>query len=150
KLLDEQFTKLKKGATLPGETVFKLYDTYGFPADLTRVIAEERGYLVDEEGFTRSMDEQRNRADFASKEQAVTDTFKELDRQFGSSEFLGYETTEAKGKIVWAQVNGSEAQIVVDRTPFYGESGGQIGDAGVIESGDLRVVVSDTLKTPAG
>jgi alanyl-tRNA synthetase len=150
KLLDEQFAKLKAGATLPGETVFKLYDTYGFPADLTRVIAEERGFAVDEAGFERSMAEQRNRAEFVSREAAITDIFKDLDKQFGSSQFLGYETTQAKGKIQWLQANGDEVQLVIERTPFYGEAGGQIGDSGVIEGDDLRIVVADTQKTPGG
>src|SRR5207247_10163198 len=96
KLLDEQFGRLKTGATLPGETVFKLYDTFGFPADLTRVIAEERGFSIDEAGFDREMDKQRNRGDFGPADVAITDAFKELDRQFGTSEFLGYDTTEGQ------------------------------------------------------
>jgi alanyl-tRNA synthetase len=151
KLLDEQFGKLAAGATLPGETVFRLYDTFGFPADLTRVIAEERGFAVDESGFERSMKEQRERGDFGgSGEAAITDHFKDLDQKLGTSQFLGYEATEGTGKLLWLHADGDKVQLVADRTPFYGEAGGQIGDSGVIEGEGFAVAVSDTLKTPAG
>ncbi|HWE29185.1 MAG TPA: alanine--tRNA ligase, partial [Polyangia bacterium] len=152
RLLDEQFGKLTRGATVPGETVFKLYDTFGFPADLTRVIAEERGFTVDEAGFDKAMKEQRERGSFAgSGEAAITDSFKDLDQKFGSTRFLGYDGTRAAGKLLWLhESGGGKVQIVADQSPFYGESGGQMGDAGVIESDDFRVVVADAQKTPGG
>jgi len=153
RLLDEQFGKLKKGATLPGETVFKLYDTYGFPVDLTRVIAEERGLHVDEAGFDNAMEQQRGRsAEFAgSGEAGVEDMHKELEQKLGATKFLGYETTTATGKLVWSrELPDGRWELVADQTPFYGESGGQIGDTGTIVGDGLEAEVVDTLKTPGG
>ncbi|MCA1665204.1 MAG: alanine--tRNA ligase, partial [Myxococcales bacterium] len=152
RLLDEQFGKLSKGATLPGETVFKLYDTYGFPVDLVRVIAEERGYGVDEAGFDAAMDEQRARGEFAgSGEAGVADVHKELEGKLGATKFLGYEATSASGKVVWMRdlVDG-RVELIADQTPFYGESGGQIGDTGTIASDKFEIDVVDTGKTPGG
>jgi alanyl-tRNA synthetase len=149
KLLDEEFGKRQTGATLPGETVFKLYDTYGFPADLTRVIAEERGYAVDEAGFDREMDKQRARGDFAgSGDAAVSDQTKQLESEFGASAFLGYDTTEAAGELLGATADGKI--LIVDRTPFYGESGGQVGDTGTIEGDGFVFQVDDTQKSANG
>ncbi|MDB4966892.1 MAG: alanyl-tRNA synthetase [Myxococcales bacterium] len=152
KLLDEQFGKLSRGATLAGETVFKLYDTYGFPVDLTRVIAEERGYGVDEAGFEAEMDKQRTRGEFAgSGEAGVADVHKELETKLGATQFLGYEATEATGKIAWLRdLPDGKVEVVADRTPFYGESGGQMGDTGRIEGAGFVIEVVDTLKTPGG
>ena len=152
RLLDEQFGKLAKGATLPGETVFKLYDTYGFPVDLTRVIAEERGFGVDEAGFDAAMDEQRARGEFAgSGEAGVADVHKELEQKLGATKFLGYETTSASGKVVWMRdLPDGRVELIADQTPFYGESGGQIGDTGKIASDKFEIDVVDTLKTPGG
>jgi alanyl-tRNA synthetase len=148
RLIDEEFARLKKGAEVPGELVFKLYDTYGFPADLTRVIAEEREHTVDEEGFEREMQKQRARSeDFAgSGEQAVSDLLKQKEMELGATKFLGYETTQAKGKIVWLEGD----DLVADQTPFYGESGGQIGDTGTITGDDFQLEVTDVQKTPGG
>jgi alanyl-tRNA synthetase len=155
KLLDEQSVMLKKGDILPGETVFKLYDTYGFPADLTRVIAEERGLTVDEKGFDAEMEKQRTRGEFVSSgEKGIADIHKQLEAKLGATEFLGYETTDARGKIVDVrQLPDGSFELVADRTPFYGESGGQMGDTGriIVEGGDgFTVEVSDTHKTPGG
>jgi alanyl-tRNA synthetase len=142
KLLDEQ---LNPGVQVPGEVVFKLYDTYGFPADLTRTIAEERGSTVDEAGFEREMEKQRARSsEFAgSGEQAIAGVYKELEAKLGETRFLGYETTRAESEIVALP---SEREIVVAATPFYGESGGQIGDTGKIAGGDFEMLVEDTIK----
>jgi len=163
KLLEEEFAKLKKGATVPGEVVFKLYDTYGFPADLTRVIAEERQLTVDEAGFEREMEKQRARSEeFAgSGEAAVADVYKALREKLGATRFLGYETHTAEGKILKlldpkgasiAQATaGSPVQVIADATPFYGESGGQIGDHGTIVAvgAGFEIDVEDTIK-PGG
>ncbi|MCU1278089.1 MAG: alanyl-tRNA synthetase, partial [bacterium] len=152
RLIDEQLGKLSEGATLPGETVFKLYDTYGFPVDLTRVIAEERGFGVDEAGFDAEMDKQRGRsAEFVSNETGVEDVHKELEGKLGATKFLGYETTSASCKIVSSrELPDGRHEIIAAETPFYGESGGQIGDIGTISSDALEIEVVDTLKTPGG
>jgi alanyl-tRNA synthetase len=149
KLLDDDFARLDKGATVPGEVVFKLYDTFGFPADLTRVIAEERGFTVDEAGFQREMEKQRARGEFGgSGEKAVDDFRKDKERDLGATEFLGYENTEAEGQIL--AHTPDDKTIITDRTPFYGESGGQVGDTGTIEGAAFRFAVEDTEKTPGG
>jgi alanyl-tRNA synthetase len=148
KLIDEALGGMKSGATVPGETVFKLYDTYGFPVDLTRVIAEERGFAVDEAGFEKAMGEQRARSEeFAgSGEKAIDAELKAKEQEFGATQFLGYETTSANAAIRW--VSGDK--LVADQTPFYGESGGQIGDTGKISGEGFELEVTDTLKTPGG
>ncbi|HEY2749249.1 MAG TPA: alanine--tRNA ligase [Polyangia bacterium] len=157
RLLDEQFGKLAKGATLAGETVFKLYDTYGFPVDLTRVIAEERGFGVDEAGFDAAMSKQQAQSgEFAgSGEAGVADVHKELEGKLGATKFLGYEATTATGKILWLRdlatdQSGGRVEIIADQTPFYGESGGQIGDTGTIGSDKFAIDIVDTHKTPGG
>jgi alanyl-tRNA synthetase len=160
KLIEDQFSTLQKGATVPGETVFKLYDTFGFPADLTRVIAEERGFVVDEGGFDREMNKQKARSeDFVSNDVAVADVYKALREEHGATKFLGYEATEADGTIVAMldgkgqrierAESGADVQLVASATPFYGESGGQMGDAGSLRGADFEVQISDAQK-PTG
>jgi alanyl-tRNA synthetase len=161
RLLDDEFARLPKGATVPGETVFKLYDTYGFPADLTRTIADEKGYVVDEAGFNREMEAQRARsADFAgSGEVAVADVYKALRAELGPTQFLGYETLEStqpiaalldgKGARIDRASKGDEVQIVARATPFYGESGGQVGDTGRVTGAGFSIDINDTQK-PGG
>ena len=125
--------------------MFKLYDTYGFPLDLTRVIAEERGWTVDEVGFERAMDEQRKRSEFqGSGEVAVEGVFQAIAERVGATKFLGYEATAGKSKIVALVADGKEVDavgpfsksvaVVTAETPFYGEQGGQIGDTGTLAS----------------
>ena len=136
------------GEQIPGEIVFKLYDTYGFPVDLTADIARERALTIDEDGFEAAMAEQRDRARAASKFAASTD---EAIRTEAESEFSGYEGTEASGEIVAlfregspvdALAAGDEGAVILSSTPFYAESGGQIGDAGILaETGKLFQVV---------
>src|SRR4051812_34736561 len=138
-ILAEEIRRAGKGKQIPGEVAFKLYDTYGFPLDLTQVIAAESGCTVDEAGFEKLMEEQRARGSFAgSGEAAVGDVYKQLAGEVGDSEFLGYEHVAAHGTLKSAVVAGqrvrrvaagAEAELVFDRTPFYGESGGQLGDA---------------------
>ena len=138
-MLDEHLAALSKGGTLSGEDVFELHDTYGFPVELTREIAAERGIAIDHAGFEAAMNEQRDRArrDAASKRAVVS--LAELPAS--KTEFLGYVGLEADGSIVAILKNGElaqdvreddEAQIILDRTSFYAEKGGQIGDRGVL------------------
>ncbi len=148
------------GRVIPGETAFKLHDTYGFPLDLTQVIAAESGFAVDEPGFNILMDEQRARGSFTgSGEAAVGDAHKELASAVGESEFLGYQEMVAQGTLkavlkgkarVEKIVAGEEAELTFDRTPFYGESGGQEGDTGLIVSSGARAQVLDTQKPVQG
>ena len=160
KLLDEAFKTLPPKGQVPGETLFKLYDTYGFPADLTRTIAEERHFTVDEAGFDREMDKQRNRGEFGgSGEAAVADLWKALRSKLGATEFLGYDALSAdseiiamaqKGAQIDSAVSGDEIEVVTKRSPFYGESGGQLGDVGqLLAGGVLAMQITDTLK-PGG
>jgi len=140
------------GTEIPGQTVFKLYDTYGFPVDLTNDVARERGLTLDSAGFETEMTAQRDRARAAS--QFGADYQAKLDIS-QPTEFLGYTEVRAQGEIVALVQNeapievlaaGQEGVLVLDRTPFYGESGGQIGDIGLISADGLRFVVTDTRK----
>lgn len=137
---------------IPGEVVFKLYDTYGFPTDLTADVARERNLTIDLEGFEREMTAQRERARAASQFDAVETGEIELGV---TSSFTGYETLEGSanilavvqdGGVVETVTIGSEALLVLDTTPFYAESGGQVGDRGVISAGTGRFSVTDTVK----
>ena len=150
-LLDDLLSKTPRGGTLSGDDAFVLHDTYGFPVELTREIAAERGVSIDHRGFEAAMNEQRDRArrDAASKRAVVS--LAELPAT--KSEFLGYEGLEGDGAIVAILKNGElaqsvepseEAQIVLDRTSFYAEKGGQIGDRGVLTLGNAAFEVSDT------
>jgi len=161
KLLDEAFAELSAagGREIPGATVFALYDTYGFPVDLTRVIAEERGLGVDEAGFEAEMERQRSRSSFAgSGEQAVGDLYKRLAGELPATEFTGYEALQSAGRVLALVQDGqpvqrvqapAQVELIVDRTCCYGESGGQQGDAGSLTSGGAAGAVTDTQK-PAG
>ena len=140
------------GKELDGETVFKLYDTYGFPADLTNDVARERGFTIDEAGFEAAMEEQRQRAREAGQFDTDYNAKIKVD---GSTEFCGYTATEGRSNITHLFVDGEEvtslsagdkAIVVLDETPFYAESGGQAGDTGVLETTAGRFVVEDTQK----
>jgi len=153
RILESAINKMKDD-TIDGQTVFKLYDTFGFPVDLTADVARERGLKVDQDGFDVEMEEQRSRARASSQFNAVSDAFK-LD-VYPVSEFLGYEVPSAEGKLlailqndaaIDQLENGDQAIVILDRTPFYAESGGQVGDIGRIEIGDETVFeVTDTQK----
>src|SRR5450631_4374318 len=150
-LLEAESSKLTS-SVIPGETVFKLYDTFGFPADLTADIARERGLSVDEAGFQSLMQEQRERARAASKfsvELVAGTTVNER------TVFQGYEGLNAEGQVVailkdGAPVNALQAgevgEVILDRTPFYAEAGGQVGDAGELAAAGVHFVVADTQK----
>ena len=145
KMLNE-FIDAKKD--IDGESAFKLYDTYGFPFELTREIAEENGLKVDEAGYKVAMQEQKERAKAATTKISVTGDIKyaKIEQEVGSTEFLGYSENEATAKIL-AQVEGEGfVDIVLDKTPFYAECGGQVGDSGIIESENLKAEVLTTFK----
>ena len=156
-LLAEETDRLGEREALHGAVAFRLYDTYGFPLDLTQDALREQGRAVDVEGFARAMEEQRARARAAwagSGEAATEQVFFEIKEKAGATEFLGYATEGAEGEIVALLANGvrvkeaaagEEVAVILNQTPFYGESGGQVGDTGVISGPDgLRVAVSDT------
>jgi alanyl-tRNA synthetase len=153
RILDDEAGKLS-GKIIPGAVAFKLYDTFGFPMDLTRVIAAGRGLDVDEAGFERAMDEQRKRADFAgSGEVAVEAVFQTILNRVGATKFVGYESTQAKSEIVALVAHGKEVEsvaagqnvaVICRETPFYGEQGGQVGDAGAAQGPQGAFKVADT------
>jgi alanyl-tRNA synthetase len=158
KLLDEATTTLGKGDTLDGETAFKLYDTYGFPLDLTQDALKSRHIGVDVTGFTDAMSRQRAEARkaWAGSGEAATDTqWFALQDEFGKTEFLGYDTEEAEGTVlailkdgerVKSAKAGETVRILTNQTPFYGESGGQVGDHGTVASPKATGTVVDTEK----
>ena len=158
KLVEQAVDDAGDGGTIPGKTLFTLYDTFGFPTDLTADILRDRNIALDMEGFEACMQEQRQRARAAwggSGETAIPKALFELREKHGPTEFLGYSTQQAEGVItglikdgnaVSALNEGEEAWLIANQTPFYGESGGQVGDTGVITAGDAMFVVSDTKK----
>ncbi len=161
-LLSDATTDMSEGGELDGETAFKLYDTYGFPLDLTQDALRARGITVDTDGFATAMERQKAeaRANWSGSGEAVTETiWFELRDKVGATEFLGYDTESAEGVVTaivkdGASVDEAEAgdtvQVIVNQTPFYGESGGQMGDAGKISADDLELTVSDVQKKGDG
>ncbi|MCX8738448.1 alanine--tRNA ligase [Gilliamella sp. B2824] len=150
-LLDQELGKIT-GSVLPGEIAFKLYDTYGFPLDLTADVCREKNITIDEDGFNKCMEEQRKRARESS---AFSVDYSNVIKLDDKTEFLGYQETEASGKVIAIfqgghkveSINeGDEAIIVLDKTPFYGESGGQIGDKGVLTAANVEFKVIDCQK----
>ncbi|HCD2125298.1 TPA: alanine--tRNA ligase [Escherichia coli] len=150
-LLDEELAKLS-GDTLDGETAFRLYDTYGFPVDLTADVCRERNIKVDEAGFEAAMEEQRRRAREASGFGADYNAMIRVD---SASEFKGYDHLELNGKVTALFVDGKAvdainagqgAVVVLDQTPFYAESGGQVGDKGELKGANFSFAVEDTQK----
>lgn len=152
KILEQDLAELK-GTVVPGDVVFKLYDTYGFPMDLTADIARERELTIDEAGFEREMEAQRERARSASAFGLDYNTLVKVDV---ATEFTGYNATEGSasivalykdGKVVEQLGEGEEGVVILDRTPFYAESGGQVGDTGYLQADNVRFDVRDTTKT---
>lgn len=145
KMLDE-FIDAKKD--IDGESAFKLYDTYGFPFELTKEIAEENGLKIDEAGYKAAMQEQKDRAKAATAKISVTGDIKyaKLEEQVGSTEFVGYTENECDAKILATIEGEGYVDIVLDKTPFYAECGGQVGDSGYIENESLKAEVLTTFK----
>jgi len=155
KILDQAIAEMD-GVQIAGETAFKLYDTYGFPVDLTADIARERGLTVDLDGFEQNMEKQRERARAASQFVSVDESEITLE---GSTEFVGYDREEEDATVIAIIQDGAsvdtlgdreQGTVVLDRTTFYAESGGQVGDTGVLDLGRERFEVSDTQKLGSG
>ena len=158
KLLDDELSGLADDANLPGETAFKLYDTYGFPLDLTQDALREKGRAVDTDGFDAAMAEQKAKARAAwagSGETADQTIWFDVAEEHGTTEFLGYDTEVAEAQVktilkgsdkLTSAAKGDTVQIVVNQTPFYAESGGQVGDSGVIETEGGKARITDTRK----
>ena len=164
-LLDRSFDTLteKDGTQLDGERAFELYDTFGFPLDLTQMLARERGFTVDDDGFESSMEAQRSRGRAAweakggAKDEDIA-VYAEILKEHGETEFVGYTQDNVEAEIV-ALIADSESLasaqeedevfVLLNRTPFYGESGGQVGDVGTIENQNAKLSVQDTLKPSA-
>ncbi|MDO8527982.1 MAG: alanine--tRNA ligase [Deltaproteobacteria bacterium] len=159
-ILEEEFEVLEKtkNKIIPGETVFKLYDTFGFPKDLTDLIARERGFTIDEKGFEGAMEAQRERARKAWKGSGAVKTepvYQQLKQEGIKTDFIGYEKESGAGevvrlvkagKIVGGAKAGEEVQLITSVTPFYAESGGQVGDTGLALKDDLEIQILDTQK----
>jgi alanyl-tRNA synthetase len=157
-ILDEETRDLPNGGVLPGAAAFKLYDTYGFPLDLTQDALRGRGLSVDVEGFNTAMQQQRadaRKAWAGSGEAATESIWFGLKERVGATDFLGYETESAEGVIVALLKDGREVerlatgetgQVILNQTPFYGESGGQVGDTGLIRASNLSFRVTNTHK----
>ncbi|MGX6960734.1 MAG: alanine--tRNA ligase [Rickettsia endosymbiont of Pentastiridius leporinus] len=159
KLLSEETDNLSKGNELSGEVAFKLYDTYGFPLDLTEDILKNQGIAVDHEGFEQQMLIQKERARkswLGSGESKTDQLWFDIKAKHGSTEFLGYNLNEAEGKLIALIKDNilannikeidTEFLLISNQTPFYGESGGQMGDIGMIKTKDCEIEVIDTLK----
>tara|TARA_Y100000815_G_scaffold258124_1_gene267256 strand:- start:1520 stop:4174 length:2655 start_codon:yes stop_codon:yes gene_type:complete len=159
RLLDDELEKLPEGSDLPGEAAFKLYDTYGFPLDLTQDALREKGRAVDTAGFDAAMAEQKAkaRASWAgSGETSDAAIWLDLAEEHGPTEFLGYDTERAEGQVIAVVRDGAaltaaeqddKVQIVVNQTPFYAESGGQVGDSGTLKTESGAARITDTRKT---
>jgi alanyl-tRNA synthetase len=151
RILKMQLTNYKKEGlkTVPAKTVFELYDTFGFPEELTRSIAETEGLAIDHKGFETLMENQRARSKEGSKISAEIFASSGLDKipaTTPATTFIGYDALQAQAKILWHQIEGKQATVILDQTPFYAESGGQVGDQGMIEGQGLKLRVVDTKK----
>ena len=145
KILDEFIAEKKD---IDGENAFKLYDTFGFPFELTKEIAAENGLKVDEEGFKIAMQEQKDRAKAATAKISVTGDIKyaKVEEQVGSTEFVGYELTECNAEVLALIDGDGYIDVVLDKTPFYAECGGQVGDSGFLSNENLKAEVLTTFK----
>ncbi len=156
KLLDDEIGSLEEGADLPGAAAFKLYDTYGFPLDLTQDALREKGFGVDTDGFDAAMADQKAKARAAwsgTGEAADQAVWFDVADTAGTTDFLGYDTLNAEGQIAALVQDGAmvdaatgQVQIVLNQTPFYAESGGQVGDAGTLKTDSAEVTIADTKK----
>jgi alanyl-tRNA synthetase len=158
-ILDDSLSQLKSAgkSTLLGRQAFELYDTYGFPLDLTQIIATEQGFTIDEAGFDTAMEEQRQRgrASWQAAGGAEAEVYADIYQEHGATDFLGYESNTAEAEVLAIAKNGEllstasegdEVDIILNQTPFYGEAGGQIGDTGTISNTDVILQVNNTVK----
>ncbi|MSR76924.1 MAG: alanine--tRNA ligase [Candidatus Omnitrophica bacterium] len=150
-ILNQRLSELKskKSTLLPGSILFELYDTYGFPEELTRRIAEREGFQIDHASFEKLMEEQRKRAKDASQissEIFVTSELEKIAAKLPATKFLGYDSLSAKGRVLHAELKESQGILILDQTPFYAESGGQVGDRGLIRGSKFEAAVADTQK----
>lgn len=145
KLLEDLIQNTKQ---IDGENAFKLYDTFGFPLELTVEIAAEKGVSVDVEGYKAEMQKQKEKAKAAAHKISLTDdlVYVDVENKFGSTNFVGYDETKAEAKIIAIIEAGDFIDIMLDKTPFYAESGGQIGDTGIIEGKNFKAEVLNTFK----
>ena len=161
KLLNENLLNLKaKGQkNVPGELIFKLYDTYGFPVDIVRDIVRDEDMTLDLEGFDQAMEAQRERSKAIAAFTSISDAYKNLSAYGITAQFVGYDTVSCRSKVLVMVKDGEEVQeasegqsveIVTEVTPFYGEAGGQVGDTGTISADNLEMKISDTVKDPTG
>ncbi len=158
KLLDSKIKALKKGGVLPGEVAFQLYDTFGFPLDLTEVILKEHSLTLDHAGFQKELEAQRDRSRASWKgsgESGVSEVYKELAASGLKTEFVGYKDLESDSKVlailksgqkVSELKSGESGEVILDRSPFYAEGGGQMGDRGLLEGAGIKAEVGDTRK----
>jgi alanyl-tRNA synthetase len=149
-IFDKTVERLKNEnkTIIPGSDIFKLYDTYGFPVDLTRILSDEAGLKLDESGFEKEMEAQRERARSSAKFEAgkIDDDAWTVLNTGKDSQFTGYTELKTETKIVRYYRNGAQVRLILEKTPFYAESGGQVGDSGVIKGQDFILSVSDTKK----
>ncbi|HIJ56841.1 MAG TPA: alanine--tRNA ligase [Deltaproteobacteria bacterium] len=165
KLLNDSLAELREKSIneVPGELVFKLYDTYGFPVDIVRDVVRDENFTLDMDGFKTEMEKQREQSRSVTAFTKVVEAYKRLSAEGIQPEFVGYNSISGQGRVltlvkdgeeVEKAVKGSEVEIVTDATPFYGGAGGQVGDIGKIEGvssiRDLEIIISDTLKDPTG
>jgi alanyl-tRNA synthetase len=159
RMLDEIMEKIKTSGirSIPGSELFRLYDTFGFPLDLARDMAMDNGLVIDEAGFNKEMDMQRERAraSWIGEEEAVAAIYRELESETGKTDFVGYETFESESivkailkekKVIKEANQGDVVELILDRTPFYGESGGQVGDTGTLFNDIADMIVLNTKK----
>jgi alanyl-tRNA synthetase len=159
RMLDDIMEGLRNSGTMiiPGAELFRLYDTFGFPLDLARDMAMDNGLIIDEEGFNKEMEIQRERAraSWVGEEEAVASIYRELEAETGRTDFVGYDTLESESivkamlkerKVIKEANQGDVVEIILDKTPFYGESGGQVGDTGRLFNENAEMIVLNTKK----
>jgi alanyl-tRNA synthetase len=161
RVLNDTLADLRaKGETqIPGDLIFKLYDTFGFPVDIVQDVIREDNFTIDMDGFNRHMDDQREKSRSVVAFTGVSDAYKALSAEGVKVDFLGYTDTQAEAEVLLLVKDGAAVEtagageaveVVTDRTPFYGESGGQVGDKGRITAAGLELAVGDTVKDPTG
>jgi len=161
RLLNDTLADIQAGGKtqVPGDVIFKLYDTYGFPVDIVQDVVRDKSMSLDMDGFDQAMDQQRARSRTVATFDSISDAYKNLSAQGIKPEFVGYESLSGESKILVLVADGEEIaeaaagrqiEIVTETTPFYAESGGQVGDTGMISGSDFEVEVLNTVKDPTG